>query len=63
MNQPGLISLLIDKAVKESNLPKDKIAELTEGMQKYLNSGAPYGESPEGFLRYYIHDLKGESPF
>ncbi len=56
----SFITEAIKAAVKESGLPEDKIEEITSYMVTYLNTGAKYGESPQGFLRWYVQDMGGE---
>lgn len=55
----GFVTQAINDAVKASGLPEDKIEEVTSYMVTYLNTGAKYGESPEGFMRWYIQDMGG----
>ncbi|WAT23505.1 hypothetical protein O0R52_22245 (plasmid) [Bacillus halotolerans] len=59
-NESGFITEAISQAVKESGLSEDKIEEITSYMVTYLNTGAKYGESPQGFLYWYVHDMGGE---
>lgn len=59
-NESGFITEAINLAVKESGLSEDKIEEITSYMVTYLNTGAKYGESPQGFLYWYVHDMGGE---
>ncbi|MCD7911020.1 hypothetical protein KC480_05710 [Bacillus velezensis] len=58
--ESGFITEAIKDAVKESGLSEDKIEEITSYMVTYLNTGAKYGESPQGFLCWYIRDMGGE---
>lgn len=44
---------VIEQAVKESGQSVDKVEEVTSSMIRYVNSGAKYGDSPEGFYRWY----------
>lgn len=53
------IEKIIRQAVKESGLPESKIEELTSMMVTYLNTGAKYGETPQGFLHWYVKDMGG----
>lgn len=50
------IDAIIKDAVKQSKLPEDKITEVSSAMVEYLNTNAKYGESIEGFLKWYIQD-------
>lgn len=54
------IDELIKEAVKESGLPEGKIEELTSSMVTYLNTGAKYGSTPQGFLKWYVKDMGGK---
>ena len=56
----GFITKAIEEAVKESGLPAEKVEELTSHMVTYINQGAKYGETPEGFLRWYTQDMGGD---
>jgi hypothetical protein len=56
----GIIEKAIKDAVKQSGLPEDKIEEITSYMSTYMNTGAKYGETPEGFLKWYLRDMGGK---
>jgi hypothetical protein len=60
MSKEGIIAKFIEDAVKESGWPEEKIEEITSYMVTYLNTGAKYGETPEGFLHWYIQDMGGQ---
>lgn len=43
----------IGKAVKDSGRPVEQVEEIASFMITYVNSGAKYGNTPEGFYRWY----------
>lgn len=51
---------IIKQAVKDSGLPEEKIEEITSMMVTYLNTGAKYGSTPEGFFKWYVKDMGGK---
>lgn len=54
------IEQIIKQAVKESGLPEEKIEEITSYMTTYINTGAKYGSTPQGFLKWYVEDMGGK---
>lgn len=48
-----LLDIAVEIAVKESGMPQEKIEEVSSSMIAYINAGAKYGNTPEGFLRWF----------
>jgi|GEM_PF-5091941 len=60
MSKEGIIAKLMEEAVQKSGWSEEKIEEITSYMVTYLNTGAKYGETPQGFLRWYVEDMGGQ---
>lgn len=48
----------LQEAMKASGLTQQQIQDLSSMMVLYLEEGAKYGESPSGFVRWYMGDKK-----
>lgn len=59
-NQEGFITIAIKQAIKESGLPEEKIEEIASYMTTYLQTGAKYGSTPQGFFKWYTQDMGGK---
>jgi hypothetical protein len=48
-----LLDIAVDIAVKESGKSQDEIEQVSSYMITYINTGAKYGTTPEGFYRWF----------
>ena len=56
--EESILNAIIKSTVKASGESEDRIEELSSYMITYINTGAQYGMSAEGFVRWYIEQGK-----